>query len=93
MPGQFVVLRLYPDSGAAPLLRSYSLSSAAEADHYRISIKQEEHGAASSYLRARIRVGDCLEVSAPRGAFTLRSEERPAVLLSAGVGVTPVWPC
>jgi len=90
LPGQFVVLRLHTDPGAAPLLRSYSLSSAPEADHYRISIKREEHGAASSYLRDHIRVGDCLEVSAPRGAFTLRSGERPAVLLSAGVGVTPV---
>jgi ferredoxin-NADP reductase/MOSC domain-containing protein YiiM len=90
LPGQFVVLQLRPDPAAAPLLRSYSLSGAPEADHYRISIKQEEHGAASSYLRNRIRVGDCLDVSAPRGTFTLRSDERPAVLLSAGVGVTPV---
>jgi ferredoxin-NADP reductase/MOSC domain-containing protein YiiM len=90
LPGQFVVLRLHPDAAAGPLLRSYSLSSAPEADHYRISIKLEEHGAASSYLRNHIRVGDSLEVSAPRGAFTLRSNERPAVLLSAGVGITPV---
>jgi ferredoxin-NADP reductase/MOSC domain-containing protein YiiM len=90
LPGQFVVLRLHPDPPAVPLLRSYSLSSAPEADHYRLSIKHEEHGAASGYLRSRIRAGDCLEVSAPRGTFTLRSDERPAVLLSAGVGVTPV---
>jgi ferredoxin-NADP reductase/MOSC domain-containing protein YiiM len=90
LPGQFVVLRLLPDPKAAPLLRSYSLSSAPEADHYRISIKREEHGAASNYMRNRIHVGDGLEVSAPRGAFTLKSDERPAVLLSAGVGVTPV---
>ncbi len=90
LPGQFVVLRLHPDPAAGPLLRSYSLSSAPKADHYRISIKQEEHGAASNYLRNHIRVGDCLEVSAPRGTFTLRSGEQPAVLLSAGVGVTPV---
>ena len=90
LPGQFVVLRLHPHPAAAPLLRSYSLSSAPAPDHYRISIKQEEHGAASGYLRNRIRVGDSLDVSAPRGAFTLRSDERPAVLLSAGVGVTPV---
>ncbi len=89
-PGQFVVLRVHPDPNAAPLLRSYSLSGAPEAGHYRISIKHEEFGAASSYLRNRIRVGDCLEVSAPRGAFTLTSDERPAVLLSAGIGVTPV---
>jgi ferredoxin-NADP reductase/MOSC domain-containing protein YiiM len=90
LPGQFVVLRLHPNPAAGPLLRSYSLSSAPKADHYRISIKQEEHGAASNYLRNHIRVGDCLEVSAPRGTFTLRSGEQPAVLLSAGVGVTPV---
>jgi ferredoxin-NADP reductase/MOSC domain-containing protein YiiM len=90
LPGQYIVLRLLTAPGAAPLLRSYSLSSAAVANRYRISIKREEHGAASNYLRDRIRVGDCLEVSAPRGAFTLRSDERPAVLLSAGVGVTPV---
>jgi ferredoxin-NADP reductase/MOSC domain-containing protein YiiM len=90
LPGQFVVLRLHPDPAAAPLLRSYSLSGAPEADHYRISIKHEAHGAASSYLRNRVRVGDCLEVSAPRGTFTLRSSERAAVLLSAGVGVTPM---
>jgi MOSC domain-containing protein YiiM/ferredoxin-NADP reductase len=74
LPGQFVVLRLHPDPAAAPLLRSYSLSGAPESEHYRISIKQEEHGAASSYLHSGIRVGDYLQVSAP----------------SAGVGVTPV---
>lgn len=90
LPGQFVVLRLHADLAAAPLLRSYSISSAPAADHYRISIKHEAHGAASGYLRDRIRAGDCLEVSAPRGTFTLRSDERPVVLLSAGVGVTPV---
>jgi ferredoxin-NADP reductase/MOSC domain-containing protein YiiM len=90
LPGQFIVLRLHPEPAAAPLLRSYSLSSAPRADHYRISIKQEEHGVASNYLHNRIRVGDSLEVSAPRGAFTLTTDERPAVLLSAGVGVTPL---
>ena len=90
LPGQFIVLRLQPDPAVAPLLRSYSLSSPPNADHYRISIKQEAHGVASNYLRNRIRVGDSLEVSAPRGSFTLRSDERPAVMLSAGVGITPV---
>lgn len=90
LPGQFVVVRLQPDAGAAPLLRSYSLSGAPEADHYRLSVKQEEHGAASAYLREHVRAGDRLEASAPRGAFTLKPDERPVVLLSAGVGVTPV---
>jgi ferredoxin-NADP reductase/MOSC domain-containing protein YiiM len=89
-PGQFVVVRLHPDANAAPLLRSYSLSGAPDAGHYRISIKLEEHGVASQYLRNRVRVGDSLEVTSPRGNFTLKHSERPAVLLSAGVGVTPV---
>jgi ferredoxin-NADP reductase/MOSC domain-containing protein YiiM len=89
LPGQFVVLRVAPDPKAAPLLRSYSLSGAPHDAHYRISVKLQAHGAGSGYLRT-VRVGDCLQVSAPRGAFTLGSDQRPAVLLSAGVGITPV---
>jgi ferredoxin-NADP reductase/MOSC domain-containing protein YiiM len=89
-PGQFVVVRLQSKQAPAPLVRSYSLSSAPAAGHYRISIKQQEHGAASNYLRGHIRVGDSLQVSAPRGAFTLAPDQRPVVLLSAGVGITPL---
>jgi ferredoxin-NADP reductase/MOSC domain-containing protein YiiM len=90
LPGQFVVLRLRPRTDAPPLLRSYSLSGMPEAARYRISIKEEPHGIASTYLSTQLRAGDVLEVSAPRGAFTLRSGDRPVVLVSAGVGVTPV---
>jgi ferredoxin-NADP reductase/MOSC domain-containing protein YiiM len=89
-PGQFVVLRLPIQSGAPPVLRSYSLSSLPGTPHYRVSIKQEEKGLASTYLRTRMKPGSNLEVSAPRGSFTLRSGSEPVVLLSAGVGATPV---
>jgi ferredoxin-NADP reductase/MOSC domain-containing protein YiiM len=89
-PGQFVVLRLRPKPDAQPLLRSYSLSDKPSADHYRVSIKQELNGVASTYLHSHVRVGDVLDVSAPRGSFTLRAGDRPVVLLSAGVGATPV---
>src|SRR5215467_6541154 len=89
-PGQFVVLRLRPNPDAPPLLRSYSLSDAPSADHYRVSIKQELNGVASTYVHKYVRVGDVLDVSAPRGSFTLQSGDRPIVLLSAGVGATPV---
>src|SRR5689334_2840112 len=89
-PGQFVVLRLRPNPDAAPLLRSYSLSDAPSADHYRVSIKREENGVASTYLHKHANVGDILDVSAPRGSFTLQAGDRPVVLLSAGVGSTPV---
>ena len=90
LPGQFVVLRLHVESGAPPILRSYSLSNLPGSRNYRVTIKQEENGLASTYLRTRIKPGSNLEVSAPRGSFTLRSGSEPVVLLSAGVGVTPV---
>ena len=89
-PGQFVVLRLRPKSDAPPLLRSYSLSDTPSTDHYRVSIKQEPNGVASTYVHTHVKAGDILDVSAPRGSFTLRSSDRPVVLLSAGVGATPV---
>jgi len=90
LPGQFVVLRLPVQSGAPPVLRSYSLSDLPGTGHYRVTIKQEEKGLGSTYLRTRIKPGSNVEVSAPRGSFTLRSGSEPVVLLSAGVGVTPV---
>jgi ferredoxin-NADP reductase/MOSC domain-containing protein YiiM len=89
-PGQFIVLRLRPKPDAPPLLRSYSLSDTPSADHYRVSIKQELNGVASTYVHSHVKVGDVLDVSAPRGVFTLRAGDRPVVLLSAGVGATPV---
>jgi ferredoxin-NADP reductase/MOSC domain-containing protein YiiM/ferredoxin len=89
-PGQFLTVRLQPDSGSAPLLRTYSLSGVPDAESYRISVKREPHGAASGYLHARLRVGDVIEAGAPRGTFVLRPGGRPVVLISAGVGATPV---
>jgi ferredoxin-NADP reductase len=53
-------------------------------------VKIEPHGTAGAYLREHVRVGDALDVSAPRGSFILQSGERPVVLLSAGIGATPV---
>jgi ferredoxin-NADP reductase/MOSC domain-containing protein YiiM len=89
-PGQFVVLRLKPQPNTPALLRDYSLSNAPGTDHYRVSIKQEERGAASTYVHSQVRVGDVLDVSAPRGNFTLGPGTHPVVLLSAGIGGTPV---
>jgi ferredoxin-NADP reductase/MOSC domain-containing protein YiiM len=88
--GQFVVLRLQLDPGKPPVLRSYSLSDLPAADHFRISVKSELNGIGSSFLCNRTHEGDVLDVSAPRGSFTLRPSQNPVVLLSAGVGATPV---
>src|SRR6185295_14214023 len=92
LPGQYLVLRLRPTAGGPLLFRSYSLSgdAALSTDHYRISVKVEPNGAGGLYLRDHVRVGDALDVSSPRGSFILQSGERPVVLLSAGIGATPM---
>ncbi len=100
LPGQYVVLRLYPTGGGPaasaeasapkPIFRSYSLSGPVSSERYRISVKIEPKGTAGTYLRERVRVGDVLDVSVPRGSFILQTEDRPVVLLSAGIGATPV---
>jgi ferredoxin-NADP reductase/MOSC domain-containing protein YiiM/ferredoxin len=89
LPGQYVVLRLRVDAHVPPFFRSYSLSGPPSTERYRISVKLEPNGAAGACLRT-FRKGDLLELSLPRGSFTLREEARPVVLLSAGIGVTPV---
>ena len=87
--GQFLILRLEPAKGSDPLLRNYSISGAPEIGKYRISVKRAD-GAASRHLHDRVQAGDLLQVSAPRGSFTLAPGSRPVVLLSAGIGATPV---
>jgi MOSC domain-containing protein YiiM/ferredoxin-NADP reductase len=90
LPGQYVVVRLQPTAWGQPLFRSYSLSGPPSKERYRISVKIEPNGVAGTYLREHVRVGDALDVSGPRGSFILQSGEQPVVLLSAGIGATPV---
>jgi ferredoxin-NADP reductase/MOSC domain-containing protein YiiM len=90
LPGQFLTLRLPAGPDVRPLLRSYSLSGAPGADSYRVSVKREPHGAGSQYVHAKVRAGDRLEAAAPRGTFILQSGDTPVLLISAGVGATPV---
>jgi ferredoxin-NADP reductase/MOSC domain-containing protein YiiM len=90
LPGQYVVVRLKPTAGGATLFRSYSLSGPLSTERYRISVKIEPDGAAGNHLREHLRAGDRLDVSSPRGSFVLQPGERPIVLLSAGIGATPV---
>jgi len=89
-PGQFVVVRMHAQPKDPPLLRSYSLCGSPSAERYRLGIKMESHGAASRYLCTEVGVGDNVEVTAPRGSFVLKAGDRAVVLLSAGIGVTPV---
>jgi ferredoxin-NADP reductase/MOSC domain-containing protein YiiM/ferredoxin len=89
-PGQFLVLKVHIKPEEPPILRNYSMSGAPGAGTYRVSIKHESNGVASTFLHNHVTVGDIFDVSAPRGSFTLRPGDEPVVLLSAGIGATPV---
>lgn len=90
LPGQFLGVRLRPDPQASPVIRNYSLSGQPGAETYRISVKQEPHGLASTYLSQHVKADDVFDVAAPRGTFLLADADTPVLLLSAGVGATPV---
>ncbi|MFY0680393.1 MAG: pyridoxamine 5'-phosphate oxidase family protein [Thalassovita sp.] len=89
--GQFVTLRVTPQGESKPQIRTYTVSSAPSDPAYRISVKREVEGVVSKHLHDRLKVGDVIEVKAPKGRFTLDpSVRRPAVLLAGGVGITPM---
>jgi ferredoxin-NADP reductase/MOSC domain-containing protein YiiM/ferredoxin len=89
-PGQYLTVRLQPDGLERSMLRNYSLSGPPGAGYYRITVKHEHAGAASGYLHTRLRVGDQLDIAAPRGTFILDRTDAPVLLISAGIGTTPV---
>jgi ferredoxin-NADP reductase/MOSC domain-containing protein YiiM len=90
LSGQYIVLRLPRPDGRPPLFRSYSLSGPLSTEKYRISVKIEPQGVAGTWLHEHVRIGDSLDLSSPRGSFILKTDDRPVVLLSAGIGATPV---
>jgi len=89
-PGQYLTLRVQREAQARSALRNYSLSGPPDAGYYRITVKREPEGAASGYLHTRLAVGDRLDVAAPRGTFILDGTRTPVLLISAGIGTTPV---
>jgi ferredoxin-NADP reductase/MOSC domain-containing protein YiiM/ferredoxin len=89
-PGQYLTLRLQLDNKQKSVLRNYSLSGPPDAGYYRITVKREHDGVASGYLHTRLRLGDQLEIAAPRGTFILDRTNAPVLLISAGIGATPV---
>ena len=89
-PGQYLTCRLTIPGRDRPVLRNYTLSNRPGADHYRLTVKREPGGGASQFLCA-MAPGDRLEALMARGSFRLDDQSPlPAVLLSAGVGVTPM---
>lgn len=87
-PGQHLPIRVHPEPGRDPVMRTYTLSSAPSDGFYRLSVKRE--GRVSNHLH-RLAIGDLIEARAPAGSFTINPlEPRPAVMLAAGIGVTPI---
>ncbi|VCU71147.1 Flavohemoprotein [Pigmentiphaga humi] len=87
-PGQYIGLKLVVNG--EEIRRNYSLSAAPNGRDYRISVKRQSGGAASNYLHDHVQPGDVVDVFPPSGDFTLQESERPLVLISGGVGITPV---
>ncbi|WP_347140443.1 NO-inducible flavohemoprotein [Paracoccus sp. SSK6] len=89
-PGQYLTLR-FDEAGLAGVKRNYSISSSPSDEGYRITVKREPNGEASCFLHDRAPVGTILEATPPAGDFHLAEDpQRPLVLLSGGVGLTPV---
>lgn len=86
-PGQYIGLRLVLDGQEQR--RNYSLSSTANGRELRISVKREPGGRVSQHLHEQVAPGDVLQLFPPAGNFVLRDGDKPLVLISGGVGITP----
>ncbi|WP_118135501.1 pyridoxamine 5'-phosphate oxidase family protein [Oceanicella sp. SM1341] len=90
LPGQHLPVELDVPGQPGPVRRSYSLSGAPDGRSYRISVKREERGIASGFLHDIAGPGTLLRARPPAGDFTLPPGTSPLMLVSAGVGVTPM---
>ncbi len=93
IPGQYIALTIDIPNTTHKHTRNYSLSDSNEKDYLRISIKKESgipEGIVSNYLHDNISEGDILELRMPSGEFTLKETEKPIVLISGGIGITPL---
>lgn len=93
LPGQYLGVKVKPEHCDYVEIRQYSLSDKANGQSYRISVKRETAevaGLVSNYLHDHIQPGDELDILPPAGDFFLQSAHLPTVLISAGVGFTPM---
>lgn len=89
MPGQFISVNPIKEGENKGTIRQYSLSMKPGSDFYRISVKREEHGLVSRYMHDEVKIGDTIFITDPLGKFTLKDSNKPVVLISGGIGVTP----
>ena len=89
-PGQYLTFD-FDAAGLSGLKRNFSISSGPSDDHYRITVKRQADGGASAFLYDEAVPGVCVDCTPPAGDFFLADvPERPIVLLSGGVGLTPM---
>lgn len=88
--GQYLTVRVHPEGEEYSHIRHYTLSDATGKNYYRISVKREEQGVVSNYLHNEVHADSVIEISAPAGEFVLNQKETPVVLISGGVGITPM---
>ncbi|WP_170789202.1 FAD-binding oxidoreductase [Ruegeria lacuscaerulensis] len=88
--GQHLPIALDIPSHDKKVRRTYSLSGTAGGDHYRITVKREASGVASRFLHDNVAIGDVVEAKPPTGDFIIPQGDAPLVLVSAGVGLTPM---
>jgi nitric oxide dioxygenase len=86
-PGQYIGVVATVDG--VPMRRQYSLSAASNGRTYRISVKREEGGKVSNYLHDGVQAGGTVQLTPPSGDFVLTESDKPLVLISGGVGITP----
>jgi ferredoxin-NADP reductase/MOSC domain-containing protein YiiM len=87
--GQYIAVQLRTEKDVSPAIRTYSLSGVRDEHRYRISVRLQG-GPGTLFLHRHLRIGDLLNASSPRGSFVLRRQKGPVVLLSAGIGITPL---
>lgn len=88
--GQHLPLEVRVQGAAERASRTYSLSGSPFAGEYRITVKREPHGQVSRYLHDALQQGAIVSARSPSGEFTMVHDALPVVLVSAGVGVTPM---
>ena len=96
--GQFLPIEIKPHGTDTPIQRTYTIANAPNQSYYRLSIKREPSakpglppGVSSNYFHDHVQPGTTIRAMSPRGKFTLEeSSSRPIVLISGGVGITPM---
>ncbi|MDN2709953.1 NO-inducible flavohemoprotein [Janthinobacterium sp. SUN118] len=86
-PGQYIGVVVTVDG--VPMRRQYSLSAASNGQTYRISVKREQGGKVSNYFHDQVQAGGIVQLTPPSGDFVLADGDKPLVLISGGVGITP----